>query len=621
MSSPCVPQNIFGDSSSVREVAAASISTAERYISSLGQLSLQLQPPVIDPIFPFATTAPAVSVDALPATQTIVWTAPAVPAPFSGGVDVSSLFPQPFDEDPPSLIFPSPPAVFSGAVPASPPIDLNFVYPTVAVDLPAAPDLLSLQTVTFGGLVMPTIDTTLPVLTAVAPSVIPYVPGAMYTSALLTALVESLDDRIVNGGTGLPAGIEANIWNRARERELRAAGDAIMELERMEATGFMFPTGAYNDSRIKIQTEMGYTISGLSRDIAIKQAELEQSNILAALNTAVGIESKLIDNTNSVEQRIFESTKYATEAAIAIYNAAVQVFQAYIEAYKTKVQIYDAQIRGALATVEVYKTQIEAEKVKADVNTTLVQQYKVHVDAALAVIEVYKTQVQIIQTQAEIEKIKVQVFGEQIRAYTGQIGAYTAQVEGYRASLQAETAKEEVYKTQVEAYSALVGAAVKESEALIEQYKGRIQAKISEYEGYKAQIDGQVGQAKAIADSNQSVAALYSAQVGGKSAYNETLTKQWQVALDQAERVVEIGVSAAKANAELYMTSRSLALDASKVGAQVNAQLGAAALSAISWSTSANYSASCSESVSSSISTSHSDSIQYSYINSQTASV
>ncbi len=606
MSAACNGVAIFGDSSNVSLIAAETITAAEGYITTLGNLSLQLQPPVINPIFPNGPAAPPISLDPIPVTQPIVWTAPAVPAPFVGNLDVTSLFPQPFDVSPPTLIFPAPPLPSFGAVPTSPPIDLNFVYPTVDITLPSAPPLLQLQTFTFNGVNLPTIDTTLPVLTAVSPSIVPYVPGSGYTSTLITDLATQLDARITSGTfTGLPPAIEGALWDRGSEREFRAQADALAELDRQSGLmGFALPPGVYMNARTKIQTETDYVRSGLSREVMIKQAELVQSNILAALETSVKLEGERLSYANSVEQRAFESTKYATEAGIAIYNAQVEVFKAYIEAYKTKVTIYDAQIRGALATVEVYKTEVEAEKVKADANLAVIQQYKTEVDAALAVIEVFKTQVQIIQTQAEIEKIKVQVFGEQIRAYTGQINAFTAQVEGYRAQIQGETAKSEVYKTQVEAFSALVGSAVKEADALIEQYKGLIQAKIEEVESFKAQIQGQIGQAQAISESNRSVAALYSAEVSGKSAYNETLTKEWQVALDQAERVTEIGVQAAKANAELYMTTRSLALDAAKVGAQVNAQLGAAALSAINWSTHVGINSNCSESFSTSISTS-----------------
>ena len=153
----------------------------------------------------------------------------------------------------------------------------------------------------------------------------------------------------------------------------------------------------------------------------------------------------------------------------------------------------------------------------------------------------------------------------------------------------------------MQAYGATVEAAVKQVEARIREFEGRLKQKEQEWEGYKAAASAESSRAQAIAASNQSAAEVYKGTIQGLTSYNETLTKQWQVTYDQAQRTVEIGVSAAKANSELYMTTRSLALDAAKVGAQVSAQLGAAALNAINWSSS--YSNAISDSTSNSTST------------------
>ena len=150
------------------------------------------------------------------------------------------------------------------------------------------------------------------------------------------------------------------------------------------------------------------------------------------------------------------------------------------------------------------------------------------------------------------------------------------------------------------------------SEAKIREFEGLISAKNSEWEGYKATVSGEASKATAIAATNQVVAEAFKAQILGLNAYNEVLVKEWQVALDQAQRVSEIGVSAAKANAELYMTTRSLALDAAKVGAQVSAQLGASALNAVSWSNSNSSSVSGSYSESKSESSNRNDNYSYS---------
>ncbi len=618
------PDPIFlGGVAGISAYADQQTNAANTYLLRLGDASAALVPPVINPIFPAGPSAPGQLTQPAPTLQTVVWTSPNAPPDFTDVLDVTSVLPAPFDAQPPVLAFGSAPAAFSEIVPTAPGVDLTYVEPLLSLTLPSPPSLLSLNITSFAGLNMPTaIDpNAIPTLTAVEPTLREYVPGAAYTSALLEALKTSLKDRFVNGGTGLNPAVENAIWDRGREREARSAAESFLKLDEMEAMGFSMPPGVYLDAHLKIMTEMDYANRGNSREIMIKQAELEQSNVLAALTTATQLEGELINYSNSVEQRLFESTKYATEAGIAIYNAKVQAYAAYLEAYKTKVQIYEALIRAEIAKVDAYKAQVEAESAKAQINTALVEQYKAQVEAALSGVEVYKARLSGIQIKADIEKTKIEVYGEQIKAYVAKINAYTAGVEGYRATLEAEKTKQDVYRSQVEAFSAQVTADAKQADILIAAFEGKIKGAELQLKRFEAEYSGEASRAQAISAFNSSLSDEYKAEVQAVTSYNEVLTKQWQVALDQAQRVSEIGINAAKANAEMYVTVRSLALDAAKVGAQVSAQLGAAALNAVNWSQSAGTSVSFAnsnsygESISLSDSYSHTHNENYSFSN------
>lgn len=603
----------LGDPDGISAYANQETAAANGFILQLGQLTANLVAPVITPVFPTGGVAPAVATAPLPTFQSIVWTSPDAPNAFTETVTIDDLMPEPFDDNPPALLYGSAPAAFTAPAPTSPGINLAFDYPDLAVELPAPPALLSISVAPFDGINLPTIDFELPVLTAVAPSIREYVPGAFYTSALLSAVQASLLDRVANGGTGLSPDVENAIWDRGREREYRQGADARDDLERMEELGYAFPPGVFLDAQLKLQTEQAAAIAGHSREVMIKQAELEQSNVNNALQQAVALEGQLMTYTNAVEQRLFDATKYATEAGVAIYNAQVQAYSTYVDAYRAKVQIYEAQVRAELANVEAYKASIEAEQVKAQVNTALVEQYKVQADVALANVEIFKAQIGAIQTKAEIEKAKVEIFGEQVRAYVARINAYTAGVEGYRASIEAESTKQQAYKSQVDAYAARVNAAAQVGETRVAAFRGKVEAYSTTLDGYKAALSAETAKANLIASTNSTIADAYRSTVTGLASFNETLTKQWQVSLDQAQRISDIAINSAKANAELYVTTRSLALDAAKVGAQVSAQLGSAAINAINWSTSysTGYSNSNSFSLSNSDSTSNSQNYNY----------
>lgn len=599
--------------SSVLAFAYDRVAGVDQYVSGLQSAVLSLVAPTITPEFPTGGSAPAIETPQSPTFDQPVWVAPGIPAPFTDALDLTDLEVEPFDEAAPVLSFGPAPAAPDVLPPEAPAVNLDFEDPTLTVELPAPPNLLSISVTPFGGVTIPEFTDEAPVLDLVAPSIREYTPGAQYTSALLTQLQATLTERLSGGGTGLGQQAETALWDRGREREARSQEDAIAQLEQMEALGYMLPPGSYVDARLRIITETDYAARGHSREVMIESARLELDNVKNALTTATQLEGQLIDYTNSTEQRLFDASRYATEAGVAIYNARVQAYAATVDVYRAKVLVYEARVRAELSKVEVYRAQIAAEQAKAEINTALVAQYSAQVNAALSSVEIYKAQIAGIQAKADVERTKVLVFGEQVRGYTAQINAYTAGVEGYRASLQAETTKQDAYRAKVQAFTAQVEASSRQIEARVAAYRGRIDAKNNEYEAYRSAVQGEASRVQALAQTNGVIADAYRAEVAAVSAYNDVLTKQWQATLEQAQRTAEIGVNAAKANAELYITTRSLAIDAAKTGATVAAQIGAASVNALNYSASMSssdsYNAGDSSSVSSSLSNSVSSSV------------
>ena len=516
---------VYGSSTQMFSLAAQLVASTEEFAKTLE--GLDFVAPVIEPGFPTVAVAPTLQTAGQPALQQVTWTVPMQPAAFTGTLNINSLIPGPFSGLQPTLNFPSPPAPFSVPVPPSPAVNLNFTYPTPSVTLPTPPALLTLDYVDFSALTIPTFNVTVPTLNVSPPNVIPYIEGPGWTSSLLTQLETDLNNALSEGTwTGLPGPIEDNLWGRAAEREYRQTANALDELERMESLGYAFPPGVYIDARVRMQTELANTMAGLSRDIAWKQADLTLQNIVAARQNATVLESKFIDYTNEVNQRAFESAKYLTESAIALYNAEVQAYAASLKGYEVQAEVYDTQIKGIMAQVQVLQAHIQFEETKAQINTALVGQYTAEVQASLAIVQIYELQIKIIQTQAEVQKIIVDVFNAQIQAYVGQIQAFSAQVSAYKTGVEAQGVIENVYKTQVDAYVATVQAGVAEVDALVKQYEGQIEAYKAQLSGYTASLQAMVEQARAASLYNQSQAQVFSAEVQAVSSYNGTLTAQ-----------------------------------------------------------------------------------------------
>jgi len=603
----------FGDVNTVTAISTDMLTIAENFMTDLTRAGW-FSAPVINPNFPTITSAPAPVTAPLPTLQAVSWTVPSQPGAFTGvPPNVSSLLPGPFTGTPPSLVFGTMPVANYGSAPDAPAIDLNYVFPTLDLNLPSAPNLMQINSIAFDGVSLPTLDVSVPSLTAVAPSIIPYREGTTYTSLLLTSLYADLQAALEDGSyLTLTKQAQDALWDAAREREYRQQADALAELERMEALGYAFPPGVYLDARLKVQTETNNTIAGLSRDIMVKQAELQLENLTKAREATVALESKQIDYANQIAQRAFESAKFVAEAAIQVYNANVEAYKASLEGYRVQAAIFDTLMRGAMTKVEIYKAQLEGEKLKVDMDTALVQQYEAQIRAQGLFVDIYKAELGAIETQANLQKIIVEAYGEQIRAYTSRVNAFTAEVEGYKASTEAQGIVQNTYKTSVEAYAATVDAGAREATAMIEGFKAQVSAYTAQLDGYRASVEGMAQQARAASEYNQAAAEVYRAEMTGIASYNDVLTKQWQATMEISEKIAEVGVQAAKAQGDMYLQTKNIAVEASKGGAQVAAQLGAAALNAIHFSNSSSWSSALSSSLAGSVSNSYSGVNSYS---------
>lgn len=584
------------------------LNAALRFVAQLSDAAADLNPPEITVSQVDVPDQPAFMDVERPELTDITWSLPGFPDDFSGELDVGDVMPEPFDREPPELTLGSAPIADLGILPDAPEISLGYVDPQLNLSLPAPPPLMEISVQPFQGVAIPEIPADAPELNIEAPTIREYIPGAQYASSLLSAVEGELQRRITEGGTTLNPDVENAIWDRGREREARTMRDQQLELERMEAMGFSLPTGVWMDARLKIATENAAANMGLSREIMIKQAELELEGVRQALEIAQRVEAQAMEIANNVEQRAFEAARYATEAGISIYNAKVQAYSAFLDAYRAKLSAYEAQVRTELAKVEIYKAEIDAERLKTDINRARVEQFRVLTEAALSAVEVYKAEIAGIQAKAEIERTKVQVFGEQVRAYGSRVNAFTASVEAFRAGVQAEVSRQDAYRSTVQAYSARVDAGAKTIDARIAEFNARLQSKQTEWDGYRARADAEASRVRSLSDINTAVARMYQSEASAVGTYNEVLGRQWSATTQAAISTTQISLEQAKANAELFMTQRSLIMDAAKVGATVAAQLGAAALSANSFSTSFSNSRGVSSNASYSLSDSRSTS-------------
>lgn len=170
----------------------------------------------------------------------------------------------------------------------------------------------------------------------------------------IAALIGTLDTTVLArlaGGTGLATAVEAAIWDRARGRELTTAQAKIDEVTaQAESLGFELPPGVLNEG-IRRETSAYYdSVSSLSRDVAVKQAELEQANMQRAIEQA----NQFIASASEFENVLSQINQRRAQVAVEVYRGEVEAFRASIEGFR-------AEVEQDVKHWEVQIKQLEAE--------------------------------------------------------------------------------------------------------------------------------------------------------------------------------------------------------------------------------------------------------------------
>ena len=504
-------------------------------------------------------------------------------APTTPTLDPVTINPIEFTEVAPTTSFPTAPTLSYGATPTIPAVGAITLPSAPTVTLPSVPTKLALSIPTFGGVDLHedwlTKFDNIPVLSLVEPTPYSYSLGPEYASALLDNLKATLSSRL-SGGTGLDPAVEQAIWDRARSREtsIALANEADI-LRTSEALGFPLPAGVIAAQTRDAQKNYYDKLSGLSRDVAIKQAELEQENMKQTIAAGMQMESMLIDYSYKLEALTFEASKVQAENAIQIHNARVQQYKALLSVYGIYSEAYKTIISAELAKVDVFKALISAEQAKADINKTLVDEYRVMVEASMAEVEVYKAELDGAKALVEIEGLKISAAGEQIKAYVAQVNAETAKIEAYKAGVEAETAKVQTFKVKADAFAAQAGVQIEVARVGIANLDAQIRAKSLEWDGYKAKLSAAETRMRGAMQGNELLISKYRTEGDLAVAQYGSAAKLWEVQIKDYEAGQQAMIQTAKINGDQAMHAASVRMDAAKVGAQVYAQLTGSAYS------------------------------------------
>lgn len=144
---------------------------------------------------------------------------------------------------------------------------------------------------------------------------------------LVTSIGTWICNTITNGGTGIPAAVEDQIWERSRAREQLDKDRQADEVVHLFAErGFSLPQGALFGALQDIDFQHSMKVSTHSRDVAIKQAEIEIENIRFAIQQGINLRQVGLNAAVDYLRAWLDTAKTAVDYANALVSAKMRLY-------------------------------------------------------------------------------------------------------------------------------------------------------------------------------------------------------------------------------------------------------------------------------------------------------
>ncbi len=233
---------------------------------------------------------------------------------------------------------------------------------------------------------------------------------------------------------------------------------------------FMLPSSVMAEQLTILSKEYMNKRLDRSREIAIKQAELEQKNISERLALAAEVEKFRMDLWERTQQRFMAASVKVAELGFEHYKLYVMRYNALVEAYKSRVEVYKVLIQGETLKMEAYKAEIEGLKAIAQLDEIMIKAYIGQIEGIKTLIESYKAEVQAYVARIEGEKAKIDVYKAEVEAWGIKSKSL---IDIFLGKIDAE-------KSWMAAYVGLNEVVVREKDTFLRQNIASVQAKVAQ---------------------------------------------------------------------------------------------------------------------------------------------
>lgn len=396
-----------------------------------------------------------------------------------------------------------------------------------------------------------------------------------YASELLDAQKAKLLDALENGSYGIESADELALWERARDREMENALGATEDIFRSTASrGFPIPPGSAVVALQRAQQELQDKMSEVSRDIALKRAELYHDTWKFTITEVRALEQILTSMHMSIQERALNAAKVSIDVAIAVYDAQLRRYNARLDAYRTEAQVFEAKIRAALAQVEIFRTTMEGKRLEVEVQRQTVELYRAQLNGVEALISIYRTQMEAASVRAGIERTRIDAFRSLIDAFTAQVQSKVAQFGMYEAQIRGEQAKVQAFEAEVRAYVAQVEGLKAKSDISLGNLRAETEQARAKTDIYRADLSAAELVLKSQTESIDAVAKRYGLDVQRYSSQLNALVEAYRLkqqrqrdVLDANFKTAEVKINNARMAFEGVKTVLETRLGAQRIAA------------------------------------------------------
>lgn len=415
---------------------------------------------------------------------------------------------------------------------------------------------------------VPTIDLP-PALTSLDFSFVAAVPDAAFTfhfdevaysSALLDGVKAKLLHDLQHGGYGIEPGDEVALWERAREREAELASQELDTITRDFASrGFLLPPGALFAATEGIRAKTLAGAASLSRDVALKRADLLVQNRQFTIQQVREVEALLVNMHMAAMERVLRAAQVSAQYAMEVFRARLDKAKLRLEAIQTQAQTFRDAVAAEAQKVEIYRAQLQAELSKMEIDKNKVELYRAKLSGVEMLANIYRIQVQAAEAAINAERSKVETYKAEIDGYLALVRAKESEFSGYEAQLRGEQTKVQLFSEQVRAHTAQA-----------EAKKVQADVKALEVRAFSEVMDAAIrrfeAEVRAVAEKNGVLQKADEAKLRAFTAKMDALKAR----LAGAESYAQVGVNEEVQRTRNRLEASRLSVDAAKAQIALN---------------------------------------------------